>query len=344
MISEPSSRSIPSTRVGFLNRYVAALETIGAPVDPLLDEARIRRELLSQPSAAVPLASAFKFGELACRSIGSEHLALHLGLGTSLEEYGPYGAMLKTALTVGEYLRKGIALYRLLITGQYFWLSRHGGEFRLNLTTVGDWGVGSYQSHLESIASSIANLRPSLGASWVPGEISFAYRSREKLTESDLFEGARVYRGNGMTYLTIPAEMMNMVFRSSSDAEEPATDSTWNRSIPERLDRMVQFQIESLLSGGGLHIDTVAESMLMSRRSLQRRLLETGWTFSRLVSETRSRLAARQLQHSDKPIADIALELGYADASNFTRAFRRKTGVAPLAFRMNASGSHVNHK
>jgi hypothetical protein len=40
-----------------------------------------------------------------------------------------------------------------------------------------------------------------------------------------------------------------------------------------------------------------------------------------------------RMKHSDKPVVEIAFDLGYADASNFTRAFRHLTGVTPSAFR-----------
>ena len=50
-------------------------------------------------------------------------------------------------------------------------------------------------------------------------------------------------------------------------------------------------------------------------------------TYSRLLSETRMRKAAIWLENTDKPIAEIASELGYQDASNFTRAFRRQAGM-----------------
>lgn len=101
----------------------------------------------------------------------------------------------------------------------------------------------------------------------------------------------------------------------------------------DQLLSMVQFQIESLLPSGKLYIDTVAESLVMSRRTLQRRLAEQHQTYSHLLSEIRFNIAAKKLENSDQPIAEIAFELGYGDASNFTRAFRRKTGVSPLYFR-----------
>jgi AraC-like DNA-binding protein len=40
----------------------------------------------------------------------------------------------------------------------------------------------------------------------------------------------------------------------------------------------------------------------------------------------------------DHHIIDIAYELGYADPSNFTRAFRRWTGVSPSCFRVQRQG------
>ena len=38
------------------------------------------------------------------------------------------------------------------------------------------------------------------------------------------------------------------------------------------------------------------------------------------------------------PLADLALELGFADQSHFTATFRRLTGDTPAAFRRDAGG------
>ena len=85
--------------------------------------AGIPAELLDHPSAAVALENAYRFGELACRNLGTEHLGLQIGLAKPLDAYGPFGQMLQRCLTVHEYLRKGICLYNMVITGQRIWLS-----------------------------------------------------------------------------------------------------------------------------------------------------------------------------------------------------------------------------
>ncbi|MCB9915610.1 MAG: helix-turn-helix domain-containing protein [Planctomycetes bacterium] len=56
------------------------------------------------------------------------------------------------------------------------------------------------------------------------------------------------------------------------------------------------------------------------------------------------RRAANWLRQTDRPILDIALDLGYTDPSNFTRAFRRETGVSPRAFRHHARGDGRRHR
>lgn len=39
------------------------------------------------------------------------------------------------------------------------------------------------------------------------------------------------------------------------------------------------------------------------------------------------------LTHSDTPLSEVALEMGYSDQSHFSTAFRRQTGIAPGEFR-----------
>jgi AraC family transcriptional regulator len=43
--------------------------------------------------------------------------------------------------------------------------------------------------------------------------------------------------------------------------------------------------------------------------------------------------AAQRLAGTNDPIADIAVEAGFADQSHFTRAFRSYSGLTPRAFR-----------
>jgi AraC family transcriptional regulator len=48
---------------------------------------------------------------------------------------------------------------------------------------------------------------------------------------------------------------------------------------------------------------------------------------------TRLRKAAQLLAHGERPITEIAAEVGFADLSNFVRTFRRAAGISPREFR-----------
>lgn len=92
-------------------------------------------------------------------------------------------------------------------------------------------------------------------------------------------------------------------------------------------------QVINKLSSGRYDRGTVARELGISTSSLQRRLAAEGLSFSQLLSDTRRNLAARYLQESRRPIKDIAYSLGFADLSNFTRAFRSWFGTTPREYR-----------
>lgn len=115
----------------------------------------------------------------------------------------------------------------------------------------------------------------------------------------------------------------------------------WLHYSPLPTDFLIAMQqiVEMLLLQGQSNVKLAAEAAGMTVRTLQRRLTEAGVSYTQLVNTTRVDIAARWLQTGELSITEIATMLGYTDASNFTRAFRRQTGVSPQAFRE----AHVSH-
>lgn len=94
--------------------------------------------------------------------------------------------------------------------------------------------------------------------------------------------------------------------------------------------------IESLSCGEDYPtVRTTAEFVGMSVRTLQRRLARAGASHHMLVAQARFATAAAVLERTDAKILDLALDLGYSDHANFTRAFRRWAGCAPRNYRSN---------
>ena len=80
----------------------------------------------------------------------------------------------------------------------------------------------------------------------------------------------------------------------------------------------------------------LAAAVSMSERSLRRRLSELGSGYRQLVDGWRAERAAQLVRGGDS-LAEVAHRLGFSDASNFSKAFRRWYGVSPDTFRQQDS-------
>ena len=82
----------------------------------------------------------------------------------------------------------------------------------------------------------------------------------------------------------------------------------------------------------------VASTLFVSERTLKRRLQEEDASFQNLVDQVRLERAQDLLGTTGMNLSQIADALGYADAANFTRAFKRWTGLSPSHFRARETG------
>jgi AraC-like DNA-binding protein len=68
-----------------------------------------------------------------------------------------------------------------------------------------------------------------------------------------------------------------------------------------------------------------------------------GVTPHQYLVRSRLRQAARLLADESLSVTGIALDVGFADLSNFVRTFRRAAGVSPSSFRRAAKGDRRNN-
>lgn len=91
---------------------------------------------------------------------------------------------------------------------------------------------------------------------------------------------------------------------------------------------------ERLINLGGTDtgMDAVAAELNMSTRTLRRKLAEAGTSYRMLLDEVREALAEEMLATGALSVSDVAVRLGYAEATSFIHAFKRWKGVTPAAY------------
>ena len=99
------------------------------------------------------------------------------------------------------------------------------------------------------------------------------------------------------------------------------------------LSERVRTLLLELLPSNAATIETVAERLALSKRTLQRRLDEEGENFRSLVNATREQLARSYLRNTALSGSEIGFLLGFEDPNSFYRAFQDWTGQTLEAVR-----------
>jgi AraC-like DNA-binding protein len=89
-------------------------------------------------------------------------------------------------------------------------------------------------------------------------------------------------------------------------------------------------------------LDEVAERLRMSPRNLRRRLSECDTSFRQISDEVRMHLAKEYLEDTNLAVEQVAYLVGYSEAANFHRAFKRYLGSTPSEFRRNHLASPLS--
>lgn len=85
-----------------------------------------------------------------------------------------------------------------------------------------------------------------------------------------------------------------------------------------------------------LCVDDVLRQLPLSRRLFEIRFKKiTGQSVYNYIATRRMELFARMLQESDRPIADLALEIGMNNYGNLARQFKAVKGCTPTEYRKN---------
>ncbi len=314
----------------------AVLRRLGHDPSAILLEAGLDPALFDDTRNLILLSGLGHLLGLCVTRTGCEEFGLLVGQRAGLHSLGLAGLLARYSPDVGTALQT---------LGEYMYL-HHGGTLTA-VKTEGDTATLSYAIHQPGVEStdqigdgSLAVLfnilREMCGPDWRPTEVHLA-RGRPLCPEPyEAFFGARLRFGTGQNALLfsamwlgrrlpeVDADLQRLLKRQVEEIEARHCDS-----FPDQVRGVLQAALLTRRASA----DEVAALFSMHSRTLNRRLNRFDTSFRELVDEGRYAIARQMLENTSLDVTGIASALGYADASAFTRAFRRWSGTTPGAWR-----------
>jgi AraC-like DNA-binding protein len=265
-----------------------------------------------------------------------------MGERESLSVLGLVGRMAENSVDVGAALRNLSAYLHVHDRGAVLTLTVSRGVATLGYAIYAGDVPGLPQIYDGAIAIACNVMRALCGARWRPDEVLIQRTAPRSAVPYRTFFKSPVRFDADQTALVFPARVLEQKIERADaallrvvSANVEALDARADVDLPQRLRRVLR---GVLMSGRGSR-DEVARVVAMHRRTLNRRLEAHGTTFHALADEVRYEIARQLLRDTRMPLAQIAATFDYADASAFTRAFRRWSGIAPSAWRAENTGA-----
>lgn len=100
-----------------------------------------------------------------------------------------------------------------------------------------------------------------------------------------------------------------------------------NVTAEQSLSSAIESTLFKKIPSGKFSIDTIASSLGLSVRTLQRNLNKEGISFNQLVKKVQKTLSVSFLLDQSLSTDEIVFLVGYSDLSSFSRAFKNWTGI-----------------
>lgn len=317
-------------------RLAVKLTEIGVSVPAVLRKAGLPRDLFEQTRILVSTDELFALWRSIEQVSSDPLIGIKLGVETKTERFHPMAiAALSTENLVAA--SEHMARYKKLTAPEEILVQLNQHEFSVSfrwLLAV-DAEPPVLTDYCFSWVRSLA--RHGIGTELNPLRVEYVQErpNRRQIERSlgceTVFNAscnAIFFRASDATapFVTRNAELLDLL---APQFEEQLKQCREEDSFLELVRRAIQDK----LTGHRPSIDSVAETLHMTPRTLQRRLQDSGSSYQRLLDEARHQMARYYLSNSALELNEAAYLLGFEDPNSFGRAFRVWEGVPPSDWR-----------
>ena len=316
-----------------LDGLLEMVDEFGGSSAQLIESTGVSRALLSDGDALIPYTLFCHLVETAVRQVGRPDFALELARRRMQTNYAKE---IKVYVLAAQTLRQ--ALEGLLI---HLRTRTLGIDYSLEI----DGGIACFsrmlppreatrfpQGTILVMASLYLLLRESSGNRLQLTSVSFAFKDPGLSADLKAFFRCPVQFDAEADSLNFPARFLELdIPTQDAGLRDLAADYLRMRRLEETGDfvDLVKSLISRNLAAGRPDIEALSLRIPFRSRTIQKKLNESGTSFSELLNEVRFELAESLLLESDIPITFIAQRLCYQDISAFSKAFRKRYDLSP---------------
>lgn len=273
--------------------------------------------------------------ETAAQHTNCPHFGLLLGQSYDLSQLGALGLLGRHCADFGTAIQAITRYYNMTSLGGIFRLEQGLGTSVIIREPIIPELTYSVQAQDVTISEALQVTRALLGGDWVPTAIYLTHQPQNTEIYQTVF-GCPVYFNQDVQGISFPSELLKKTLNKANERARISLEKKIAKSASQQSKSFtlrVQELIKLGLVTGNCNVQFAADNLFVHRRTVHRRLREEGTTFFALLEETRRKLADHLIQQSPMSIFDISQTLGYADATAFSRSFRRWFNATPSSFR-----------
>ncbi|HET7688741.1 MAG TPA: AraC family transcriptional regulator [Nocardioidaceae bacterium] len=310
---------------------VSFAEREGVAPEALLAGTGLSLQTLRDPRREITAHQELQVAERLVAELDRPALGIAVGLTYPASTFGIFGYAALTSPTLRAAIEFGLRYYELSFG--FCLPTVELGEEQVRLT-LADPGLPEPLSHflIERDLASIYRWTVDLVGAVPLDEVAFSFTSQDEAAYEAAL-GLRPSFGHARTSTTFTAAILDQPLPQANEVTVLSAEDACRAMLAERRSRTgIAHDVRDCLvsaSGPPPTIDEVARLLNTSERTLRRHLAEEGTSYRALLGEVRLTLAEQMLATGALSVEDVAIRLGYAEATPFIAAFKKWTGVTP---------------
>jgi AraC-like DNA-binding protein len=317
-----------------LQAMLAGFEALGLSMAPLREACGAA--VAARPEAPVPIEVMARLRAAAAMQRPEPEFPTALGLAIPFGAFGLTDYLAGSSDTVAGGFQSLALHLRLVARGITLDLARIDGE-RWVRVLAGD-AAAPWPGSEMTVAVFVARFRRGTGGAFQPRRVLVRAGTPGRSARHEALLGVPVETGAPSAALVMDEATWRLPLRGADPylrgvLQQALAASGLEAPGVSDLEQAIRARLRDALPAGTATPVRVARLLGMSERTLQRRLGESGSSFTALLEAFRRDEAMRLLADTDLALAEVAGRLGYAEQTSFTRAFRRWNEATPAAWR-----------